>query len=176
MLWKTLLTNFTLPPEVDLDDKVIERKVKAWNLKKMATQFSNYKKRLHKDYILRKKTLDFTGANEKLKDHWDEFVEYKTLEEAKKRSEINKKNAAKKEYHHCMGSGGYKGAKPKLEKYENDLFAKGIIPETLEWAERAKLWLYGHGGKLNPETGKCIFTKEQLATPLQALKEIMKDV
>jgi hypothetical protein len=63
MLWKTLMTNFTLPPEVDPDDKVIERKVKVWTLKKVATQFSNYKKRLHKDYILKEKTPEFTGAN-----------------------------------------------------------------------------------------------------------------
>ena len=40
-----------------------------------------------------------------------------------------------------MGSGGYRAIKPKLEKDENDLLQKGIIPETLEWAERAKLWV-----------------------------------
>ena len=45
-----------------------------------------------------------------------------------------------------------------------------------EWAERAKLWFYGHGGKLHPETGKCIFTKAQLATPLAELKKIMEEV
>ena len=36
MLWNTLMTNFTLPPEVDPNNKVIKRKVKAWTLKKMA--------------------------------------------------------------------------------------------------------------------------------------------
>ena len=97
-------------------------------------------------------------------------------EEAKKRSAINKKNAAKKEYHHSMGSGGYRVTKPKMEKDENDLLEKGIIPETQEWAERAKIWFYGHRGKLHPETGKCIFTKAQLATPLTELKKIMKEV
>ena len=86
---------------------------------------------MNKDYILQGKTPEFTAAYEKLKDHWDEFVEYKTSEEAKKRSAINKKNAAKKEYHHSMGSGGYRATKPKLEKDENDLLEKGIIPETL---------------------------------------------
>jgi hypothetical protein len=75
-----------------------------------------------------------------------------------------------------MGSGGYKVARPKWEKTENDLIDKGIDPETLEWAERAKAWFYGHGGKLDPETWKCIFTKDQLATPLKALKAAMKDV
>ena len=93
-----------------------------------------------------------------------------------KKVKINKQNAAKKEYHHVMGSGGYKVARPKWEKTENDLIDKGIDPETLEWAEWAKTWFYGHGGKLDPETGKCIFTKDQLATPLKALKAAMKDV
>ena len=41
MLWNTLMTNFTLPPEVDPNNKVIERKVKAWTLKKMDAQFCN---------------------------------------------------------------------------------------------------------------------------------------
>jgi hypothetical protein len=38
----------------------------------------------------------FTGAYEKIKDHWDAFVEYKTSEAAKKRSEINKKMLLKR--------------------------------------------------------------------------------
>jgi hypothetical protein len=115
-LWNTLMINFTLPPEVDPNNKVIEPKVKAWALKKMATQFYNSKKRLHQDYVLKDKTPTFTGAYEKIKDHWDAFVEYKTSDEAKKRSKINKQNAAKKEYHHVMGSGGCKVARPKWEK------------------------------------------------------------
>jgi hypothetical protein len=41
------------------------------------------------------------------------FVEYKTSEAAKRRSKINKKNVAKKKYHHTMGQGGYKSGKPK---------------------------------------------------------------
>ena len=69
----------------------------------MAEQFVNWKKILNKDYVLKGKTPKFTGANEKLKDHGDEFVEYKKSEEAKKRSAINKKNDVKKEYHHRMG-------------------------------------------------------------------------
>jgi hypothetical protein len=40
-------------------------------------------------------------------------VEYKTSEAAKKKSEINKENAAKKKYHHTMGQGGYNSGKPK---------------------------------------------------------------
>jgi hypothetical protein len=58
---------------------------------------------LYKEFVDKEKTPVFTGAYDKIKDHWDAFVEYKTSEAAKKRSEINKKNAAKKKYHHTMG-------------------------------------------------------------------------
>ena len=68
----------------------------------------------------------------KIKDHWPAFVEYKTSDEGKKRSKIDKQNAVKKEYHHVMGSGGYKFARPKWEKNENDLIAKWIHLESLE--------------------------------------------
>ena len=103
-------------------------------------------------------------------------MEYKESEAFLQRSAQGKANAALKKYHHVMGTSGYKGAMPKWEKTENDLIAKGINPEPLEWAERAKSWFYGYGGKLNPETGKCIFTKKHLATPYEALKTAMKDV
>ena len=94
------MTNFNLPHQNALDDAhplgwdgnnedPIEKKVKEWTLKKMAEQFNNRKKRLNKDYMLKGKTPEFAGANEKLKDYWDEFVEYKKSEEAKKRSAIN---------------------------------------------------------------------------------------
>jgi hypothetical protein len=101
MLWKKLMVNFTLPaaPELDRnqedpneedsDDEdrhlnIIKRKVKKWALSKMALQFNNWKKRFHKEFVQKEKTLMFTGAYEKIKDHWDAFVEYKTLEAAKK--------------------------------------------------------------------------------------------
>jgi hypothetical protein len=117
-LWKKLMVNFTLPaaPEVDRnevdrndedpneedsddDDRhlnIIEQKVKKWTLLKMVLQFNNSKKRLYKEFVDKEKTPVFTRAYEKIKDHWDAFVEYKTSEAAKKRSEINKKNATKK--------------------------------------------------------------------------------
>jgi hypothetical protein len=118
MLWKKLMVNFTLPaaPEVDQNEvdrneedpneedsndddhhlNIIERKVKKWTLSKMALQFNNWKKRLYKEFLQKEKTLVFTGAYKKIKDHWDAIVEYKTSEAAKKGLEINKKNAAKK--------------------------------------------------------------------------------
>ena len=72
-------------------------------------------------------------------------MEYKQSQEFKKRSAINKKNASLKIYHHSMGSAGYAGIEPKLLKDEEELEAKGVPPETLNWAYRAKIWFYGHG-------------------------------
>jgi hypothetical protein len=86
MLWKKLMVNFTLPavPEVDLNEvdpneedsddedhhlNIIERKVKKWTLSKMALQFNNRKKRLYREFVDKEKTLVFTGAYEKIKDH-----------------------------------------------------------------------------------------------------------
>ncbi|XP_073360097.1 uncharacterized protein [Aegilops tauschii subsp. strangulata] len=158
------------------NNKVIERKVKAWAIKKMAQQFSNWKKRLHQEYAQKEKIPTFTKAYEKIKDHWPAFVKYKTSDEAKKMSKINKDNAAKKEYHHVTGSDGYKVARPKWEKNENDLIDKRIVLEPLEWTERANTWFYRHGGTLDPETGKCIYTKDQLATPIKALQDAFKDM
>ena len=60
------------------------------------------------------------------------FCVVQDINEAKKRSEINKKNAAKKLYHHTMGQGGYRSGKPKWKKWEDDLIAKGIEPEILK--------------------------------------------
>jgi hypothetical protein len=74
MLWTKLMVNFTLPPEVDPEDNAIEKKVKAWTLKKMAIQFKDFKKRLNLDYVEKGLTPDFKGATEKIKNHWDEFV------------------------------------------------------------------------------------------------------
>jgi hypothetical protein len=73
---------------------------------------------LYRDYVLKKKNLEFTGANEKIKDHGAEFVLFKHSCEAKKRSETNKANVALKKYHHITGSGGYKSNMPKWEKIE----------------------------------------------------------
>jgi hypothetical protein len=156
---------------------IIERKVKKWTLSKMALQFNNWKKRLYKDFVKKEKTLVFTGQYEKIKDHWGAFVEYKTSEAAKRRSEINKKNAATKKYHHTMGQGGYKSGKPKWKKMEDDLIAKGIILETLKWNDRSMDWFYGHGGKLDSE-GKCVYTKkyDEDPLPIDALRSASKDV
>ena len=101
---------------------------------------------------------------------------YKKSEKAKNRSQTNKLNAAKKKYHHVTGSGGYKLARPTWDKAENDLLAKEIQPETLNWPERSRTYFLGHGGTLDPETGKCVYTKQQLETPVTMIREAIKDM
>ena len=86
---------------------------------------------------------------------------HKTSEKSKKMSATNKINAAKMEHHHRMGSGGYLKARSLWDKAENDLIAKGVEPETLNWPDRSRTWFFRVGRTLDPETGKCIWMNEQ---------------
>ena len=167
-LWTLLMTNFNLPPEAD------QNKVKAFALKKMAELFKNWKKDLNKKFVEKDKTPEFIGPYEKLKDHWPAFVAYKKSDKGKQRSATNKQNAAKKEYHHVTGSGGYSKARPTWDKAEQDLLAKGVQPATLHWPDRSRTWFFGVGGTLDPDTGKPVWTKEQLATPIKRLQEVIE--
>ena len=81
------------------------------------------------------------------------------------------KNAVKKEHHHRTGSGGYLKARPLWAKAENDLVDKGVEPETLNWPDHCRTWFFGVGGTLDPVTGKCVWTNEQLRLPVTRLRE-----
>jgi hypothetical protein len=70
-----------------LDDDNKIKKVKEWALKKMAAQFQTFKKRLYNTYIKKNITPTFTRPLEKVKDHWDAFVEYKKSSKALQRSD-----------------------------------------------------------------------------------------
>ncbi len=140
LMFRKLLVNFILPEPTDSECEndrpdpedpeliIVQRRVKKWALKKMAVQFNGYKKKLDNLFVKEKKTPDFNGPYEKIKDHWEAFVKYKTSERAKKRSVTNTKNAANKMYFHTMGQGGNKAGWPKWEKWENDLIGNGIQP------------------------------------------------
>ena len=91
-------------------------------------------------FVDKGETLEFTGRFEKIRDHWPAFVAYKTSD---------------KKYHHHTGSGGYLKARLLGAKAENDLIAKGVEPETLNWPDRTRTWFFGVEGTLDPETGKC---------------------
>ena len=84
-------------------------------------------------------------------------MEYKSSEHGIQKVVKAKDNSSKKVYHHTLGQDGYKLARPKWEKIEQDLIGKGITPVTVNWPERSRNWYYAHGGSLNPETGECIY-------------------
>ena len=97
------MKHFTLPE--GLTDLQWE-KVKKCALKKMATQFQSWKKRLWKSYVKDgRKTPEFKGEYVKLADDWDEFVKFKESQVAKERSRINKINADKKRSTIVLGQG-----------------------------------------------------------------------
>jgi len=52
-------------------------------------------------------------------------------EESKAIIRRNKENAAKKKYHHHLGSGDYMSAIPKLERMEQEMMARGVVPQTI---------------------------------------------
>ena len=79
-----------------------------------------------KKYIKTGTTPVFTGELEKLRGHWDTFVEYKSSELGLQKVQKTKDNASKQVYHHTLGQGGYKLAIPKWEKMKQDLLDRGI--------------------------------------------------
>ena len=69
----------------------------------MAEQLQTFKKKLTKKYTMTGTTPEFTGELEKIKDHWDAFVQYKTSELGIQKVQKAKDNASKKIYHHTLG-------------------------------------------------------------------------
>ena len=121
-LYDKLIASFTLPPLLSETEK---KKVKHWTLMKMAEQFRNFKKTLWSTYKVKKEAPIFTGTLEKHNYHWPAFKAYKESAEAEAISAKNKINAAKKVYHHKLGPGGYKTAKPKWDRAEAACMLKG---------------------------------------------------
>jgi hypothetical protein len=83
-------------------------------------------------------------------------VQFKQSQEAAKMIETNTIDASKKKEFHKLGSGGYKVAMPKWDKMEPDCIARGLIPATIDWPERARTYYYAHGGTINPEDGTLV--------------------
>ena len=58
---------------------------------------------------------------------------------------------------------------------EDDLTARGIVPATFDWPQRAKHFIYAHGGSLNPEDGSLI-TSNAIREAANRLDEALKAV
>ena len=183
-LWEKLISHFILPPEYEEFEadgttpvpggRERRERVKHFALSKMAELFRRHKNELYSNYVAVGKTPDWKGKYEGLREQWPAFVEYKNSPQAKARSAKNKLNAEKKIYHHRLGPGGYKTAMPKWEAIEADLRSRGIPVGTDGWDERAKLWWYAHGGKLDLETGECVF-QGQIVQPTKDIIKAMED-
>jgi len=159
VLWDDLMAHFTLPELDNRDDTAkLREKVKEWTLKKMAELFRVWKKRLWRQYLKKKTAPVFEGYLSKQANHWNAFKEYKESEDAQEMSKKNKRNAAKKKYHHTLGAGGYETAMPKWDKKEQELLDKGIQPEWMreEWELRARNWFLAHGGSYDETTGDLV--------------------
>nr|CAE02403.1 OSJNBa0024J22.7 [Oryza sativa Japonica Group]CAE05122.2 OSJNBa0023J03.17 [Oryza sativa Japonica Group] len=107
---------------------------------------------------------------------WTTMLETFTLpagEQGQAMMERNKENAAKKKYHHHLGSGGYSVAMPKWEQMEASLIERGIEPATANWPERSKFWYYAHGGTLNPADGSLVFG-DQIREAARRLKDAVE--
>ena len=175
-LWESLISKFSLPKLASAElTEAMRLRVKHWALKKMAVLFNNYKNKLYKDYIKAGKAPEFTGPLEKQRDHWEAFLRYRESDVAKQRSEKNKANAAKKIYHHRMGTGGYKTFVPLWNQKEANMLAQGIVPATRELPDRARNWFFGHGGDCDAQTGDLI-APPAIAKPKENLETTIQEV
>jgi hypothetical protein len=93
----------------------------------------------------------------KYREHWDEFIRYKTSQEHQAKEAINKSNVDK-EYFHRLSPSDYKRAMDKWAKREPDLEHSGVIAQNHEWPDHAKRWFYAHGGSVFDD-GSLSFTK-----------------
>ena len=109
---------------------------------KMAEQLQTFEKNLMKKYIKTGIMPEFSGELEKLKDHWDAFVQYKSSELGIQKVQKAKDNASKKVYHHTRPR-RLQACNTQWVKMEQDLLDRGIQPATMNWPERSRtrfLW------------------------------------
>ena len=64
--------------------------------------------------------------------------------------------------------------RPKWAKTENDLVDKGNEPETINWPDRCRTWFFGAGRTLDPVSGKCIWTDEQMKILVKSFKHYIE--
>jgi len=115
MLWAKLKDMFTLSEGVD------QELVKKCALRKMALAFATFKKKLYTNYIKKDKEPNWDDLPQ-VKPYWEEFKQYKLSEEAPKKSEQAKVNAANKKYNHHLGAAGYKKSVKNCRRWSRTLW------------------------------------------------------
>lgn len=102
MCWEQLLLHFTLP-----NGEGIHEKVKHYAFKKVAIAFQVSKENLKKDFVKKGSQPDFETKYQKLRPHWDSFVQYVETTSGLQKVAHNKENASHKVHFHNLGQGGY---------------------------------------------------------------------
>ena len=157
LCWSDMTGIFLLPQ----DDKELLNRIKKFTLKEFGMSFKNFKGHLYRDFVLKGKTPDWELPRyTKARIWWPQFIEWKQSEEAQIQSEKNKLNSAKNTAPHRLGTGGYIGKRKQFEQYEKDLLDKGITPVTIDWTDRAKMYLFGRGAKLAADGSLITITAE----------------
>ena len=98
-------------------------------------------------------------------------MEYKKSEEFKKRSAINKANAALKQYHHCMGRTGCAGVEPKLQKDEQDLLLKDVHQRHCIAPTGQSFGSTGMGEGWTQQQGSVYLRRNNLKHPSKTLEK-----
>nr|TKV94916.1 hypothetical protein SEVIR_9G327400v2 [Setaria viridis] len=142
--WKSFEINERVVPTSTIPISTVPERENEmiWEQIKENFMFKGVDEEKMKDWGFRKgPTPDFT-KHPKLRDQWDSFVQFKQSQKSAKAMKTNTDNARQKKYFHHLGPGGYKKGIIKWQRMEDDIIAKGIVPATLKWPERAKHWYY----------------------------------
>ncbi|KAK1660672.1 hypothetical protein QYE76_048831 [Lolium multiflorum] len=173
-LFDDLMAHFSLPQlrsETEMEKQ--RALVKKWALQKMGELFRAWKNRLWATYKAEKKPPLFEGYLSKQEHNWEEFVKYKSSDDAVALSKKNKKNASEKLYHHHTGRGGYEVA--CLSGMHKRLMQRnGITPEPIRerWDIRAQNWFLGHGCEYDMKTGDLVESDSKKREIQQQQREI----
>jgi hypothetical protein len=153
-LWTRMLQFFQFPPG---SEAVVRKRA----LSIMCTAWKKFKGLLNKEFVQKNRTPDF-DEYPLLKDFWDEFVRFKTSEEAQAMSDRNKVNSAKNVYPHSLGPGGYMRKLPQWARREDELVLRGVVPETSEMCPRSRNYLLARGAAVSDD-GSLTFRNDRAA-------------
>ena len=150
-LWAKMLETFQFPAGS-------EELVRKRALFTMCHAWKNFKTMLNKNFVKKNLTPDF-DEYPKVKDFWDDFVQYKKSEEAQLMSERNKANSEKNVYPHRLGTGGYRRKIPEWDRREEELVQRDVLPETNYMSQRSRNYVLARGAAISDD-GSLTFRNE----------------